>query len=162
VGEIWMGCVVVAAALAVGACGSGGEAGGTASPTATTAPPGVKATPTVPVVDDAGDPSMVTCVAASGGTAVAIEGFTFVPRQVEVPAGGSVTFTNLDATDHSVWSAARRDGQPAWLSVGSDPTFRLPEVLHEGDASTCTFAAPGTYRYLCGVHNAMTGSITVS
>jgi plastocyanin len=72
-----------------------------------------------------------------------------------------VTFTNADATDHSVWSDERIDGDPAWQSVGSDPEFRLPEVLHEGDASTCTFPVAGTYEYLCGVHNSMTGTIIV-
>ena len=158
-----MGCCVVAAALALGACGGGGDARASVTTPTTTTQPGVKTVPTAPEVDDPGDPFSVSCTAAAGGsTSVDIEGFTFGPRQLELAAGGSVTFTNLDATDHSVWSVERRDGDPAWLTAGSDPTFRLPEVLHQGDASTCTFAAPGTYRYLCGVHNSMTGSVSVT
>jgi plastocyanin len=127
-------------------------------------PVGVKTRPPAPAPEPAGgDPFTVTCAAGgAGASTVDIQGFTFGPRQVTVAAGTAITFTNLDATDHSVWSVERRDGAPAWLSAGSDPDFRLPEVLHLGDASTCTFAAPGTYRYLCGVHNSMTGSVTVS
>jgi plastocyanin len=148
----------VAAALLLGACGDDG-----ASPAASGsgAPAGLPA---------AGDPTAVTCVAGGsmGGagtgetsTDVEISGFTFRPGGVEIDAGSSITFTNLDGADHSVWSAVRVDGSPSWLSVGSDPELRLPELLHEGDASTCTFAGPGTYEYLCGVHNSMTATVVV-
>jgi plastocyanin len=157
-----MGFCVVAAALVVGACGPDGGAASDRELTATTAPVGVKGLPTAPEVDAPGDPSSVVC--AAGGDAPAsvdVEGFAFAPGSTQIDAGDGVTFTNLDATDHSVWSLIRVDGAPAWQTVGSDPAFRLPEVLHLGDASTCTFAAPGTYRYLCGVHNAMTGTIDV-
>lgn len=161
-----MGCIVVVAALAIGGCDAGAEPGGAApsepGPGSAIDPAGVKPWPVAPPAAEEGDPFSVHCTAGSGGIAVDIDGFTFGPRSIEVAAGRSITFTNRDATDHSVWSVERRDGVPAWRTAGSDPDFRLPEVLHQGDASTCTFAAPGTYRYLCGVHNAMTGSVTVT
>jgi plastocyanin len=123
--------------------------------------PGAEASTTVPAVAG-GDPTAVSCVAgATGDEEVDIVRFTFDPATLEVEAGAGVTFTNQDATDHSVWSAERDGGDPVWESVGSDPAFRLPEVLHGGDASTCTFPAAGTYEYLCGVHNSMTGTIVV-
>jgi plastocyanin len=158
-----MGFCVVAAALVVGACAPDDGAASERELPATTAPVGVKGLPTAPEVDASGEPSSAV-VCTPGGDALAsvdVEGFAFVPGSARIDAGDGVTFTNLDATDHSVWSVTRVDGAPAWQSVGSDPAFRLPEVLHLGDASTCTFAAPGTYRYLCGVHNAMTGTIDV-
>lgn len=156
---------MVLAALVVGACGPDDRATTGPAQVATTAPVGVKGRAPAPEpVDqvDPGDPLAVSCVAGGGApTSVDIEGFAFAPRTARIEAGGGVTFTNLDATDHSIWSPTRVAGAPAWQSVGSDPAFRLPEVLHRGDASTCTFTAPGTYRYLCGVHNSMTGTIDV-
>ncbi len=123
--------------------------------------PNAGASTTAPAVDG-GDATTVTCEAGDGGDAdVDIVRFTFDPASLEVEAGESVTFTNQDATDHSVWSEQRASGAPAWESIGSDPEFRLLEVLHEGDASTCTIPAAGTYEYLCGVHNSMTGTIVV-
>jgi plastocyanin len=136
----------------------------TLAPAACGDDPGPATTAAAPgdAAGSAGDPTAVTCVAGDGGdAAVAIARFTFDPGDLDVVAGAMVTFTNQDATDHSVWSAARAGGDPAWESAGSDPTFRLPEVLHEGDTSTCTFPAAGTYEYLCGIHNSMTGTIVV-
>jgi plastocyanin len=143
-----------AASFALAACGDDDAvAGADASADAGTATMGSELM---------GDATTVTCVAGDvGDDEVAIASFTFRPAPLEVEAGASVTFTNQDATDHSVWSDERVDGDPAWESIGSDPAFRLPEVLHGGDSSTCTFPAAGTYEYRCGVHNSMTGSIVV-
>ena len=141
-----------AAALALGGCGDDDD------------PVGGAASPIEPASDMAAsaDPASVTCAAgADGDVDVAIAGFTFEPGDATVDAGAAVTFTNEDPADHSIWSEERIDGEPAFESVGSDPAFRLPEVLHEGDATTCTFPEPGTYAYLCGVHNSMRGTITV-
>ena len=166
--------VSIAATLLLGACGDEGEG----ADAATTAPDPVDETMvdggsggaySEPGADGAGggDASQVTCVAGTGAGAgdgggdVGISGFTFRPGDVDIEAGSSVTFANEDGADHSVWSAERVDGDPAWTSAGSDPEFRLPEVLHEGDSSTCTFVEPGTYEYLCGVHNSMTGTVVV-
>ena len=33
--------------------------------------------------------------------------------------------------------------------------------LDEGVAFTTSFAAPGSYAYLCGIHNSMTGTVVV-
>lgn len=110
----------------------------------------------------AGDPTTVSCTAGGGGTeSIDIVNFTFDPSELTVGTGAGITFTNQDSADHAVWSAERIEGEPAFESVGSDLAFRLPEVLHEADASTCTFPEPGTYEYICGVHNSMTGTVTV-
>jgi plastocyanin len=152
----------IAAALLLGACG---DDDGASAGTTTSASPGPA---DEAAADGGGGAGTVSCVAGPGdgmgdpdATDVEISGFTFRPGEVEIDAGTAVTFTNEDEADHSVWSAERVDGSPAWESVGADPEARLPEVLHQGDASTCTFDAAGTYEYLCGVHNSMTGTVVV-
>lgn len=163
---------VLVTALALGACGDDdpgiNEAGspneGASATTTSSAAPDPMQEP----AREAGeaDPASVTCEAGNGGGGgdedVAITGFTFDPGDLEIEPGESVTFSNQDPADHSVWSAERIDGDPAFESVGSDPEFRLPEVLHSGDSSTCTFPTAGTYEYLCGVHNSMRGTVTVA
>jgi plastocyanin len=113
--------------------------------------------------DDHVDAATVGCEAGEGGTAtVAIEDFQFQPDEVTVAAGESVTWANRDGTTHSVWSEERSTGERVWESVGAEPTARAPENLAEGDASTCAFPEPGTYAYLCGIHNSMLGTVVVT
>lgn len=148
----------------MGACSDDGEASDGEATDETTSPGSDTTTGGSSVTGGAGDATTVACEAGSGSgdvSEVTISGFTFRPGEIEIDAGTAVSFTNEDGADHSVWSDDRVDGDPAWLSVGSDPAFRLPEVLHEGDASTCTFQTAGTYEYLCGVHNSMTGTVVV-
>jgi plastocyanin len=147
--------VTAAGLLVLAGCGGDDD-----TPAASTSPTSTGAGPAAAPGD--ADPTAVTCVAGGGGAAdVAITGFTFQAHDTTIDAGQSVTFTDMDPTQHSVWSTVRVDGEPAFQSVGADPSARLPELLSEGDASTCTFPRPGTYEYLCGVHNNMTGTISV-
>jgi plastocyanin len=112
---------------------------------------------------DAIDGTTVSCTAGDGGTAdVAIEDFQFQPGDIEIAAGASVTWTNADSAPHAIWSEERTTGQREWESVGPDPDALAPENLADGDASTCTFSEPGTYAYLCGVHNTMVGTVVVT
>lgn len=158
--------LVLVAGLGLGACGDDDDPAMGApvlGASTTTADAGGATDDPADADTTAATAAEVTCVAGTGGDAdVAITGFTFDPSELDVDAGTAVTFTNQDPADHSVWSDQRVDGEPAFESVGSDPAFRLPEVLHEGDASTCTFPAAGTYAYLCGVHNSMRGTIVVA
>lgn len=109
------------------------------------------------------DGAAVSCAAGNGGeTTVAIEDFQFQPGEVTIAAGQAVTWVNRDGAPHAVWSEERTTGERAWQSVGADSEARAPENLAEGDASTCTFAEPGTYAYLCGIHNTMHGTVVVT
>jgi plastocyanin len=76
---------------------------------------------------------------------VSISNFAFVPATVTVPAGSTVTWTNNDATAHDV------SGGPL-----KSPT------LNQGRSYSFTFATPGTYDYICSIHPAMHGSVTVT
>ncbi|MFP5579016.1 MAG: cupredoxin domain-containing protein [Acidimicrobiia bacterium] len=129
---------VLLGALLLGACGgdddtaddaSADTAAETSEPTATAAPS-----------DDA----------AAGAGAVTIERSRFAPEVVEVAAGTTVTFENLDPYAHTVTSA---DGSPVEFDSGEiaqDQTFEQ------------TFDEAGTYGYFCEIHPTMTAEVVVS
>lgn len=117
--------------LALGACG--GDDADTTAPTTTSM---LSAAP--------------AATASSGrpAGAVAIAGFAFMPSSVTVPPGGTVTWTNNDDAPHSV-----SDASP----------MATPESksLNKGDTFSITYPQPGTYPYVCGIHNYMQGSVEV-
>ena len=88
--------------------------------------------------------------AASGGNSVTIKNFAFQPQTLTVKAGTTVTWTNQDSTPHTVQ-----------FSDKSIPTS--PDLSAGGGQSTYThtFTAAGTYPYICGIHNYMTGTVKV-
>jgi plastocyanin len=83
---------------------------------------------------------------AASGTPVVIKDFSFAPETVTIKAGSAVTWTNNDSVDHSIKSA--------------NGTFDSQD-LPQGQGFTATFATPGTYAYICGIHNSMTGTVVV-
>jgi plastocyanin len=85
--------------------------------------------------------------AGGGGDAVAITDFNYEPADLEVEAGTTVTFTNEDGFAHTV--------------TAKDKSFDSGN-LDEGATFEHTFDEPGTYAYLCAIHNSMTGTVTVS
>jgi plastocyanin len=86
--------------------------------------------------------------AAQAQTAVAvpIQGFVFPTERLTVPAGTTVTWTNLDPVAHTV-----TDVDSMWDSgpFEQDATYSR------------TFATPGTYTYYCIPHPMMIGIIEV-
>jgi plastocyanin len=85
----------------------------------------------------------------SGSTLVAIRGFAFVPNDVHVKAGNSVTWLNCEPA-----------GTPSHTSTSSQGVWQSP-LLAPGEAFTQTFTTPGVFPYICAVHPFMTASITV-
>ena len=71
--------------------------------------------------------------------------FAFDPDQLVVPVGTTVTWRDVEGF-HTVLS--------------SDFLLDSPP-LEEGQTYAHTFAAPGEYRYVCGIHPDMLGTITV-
>jgi plastocyanin len=80
--------------------------------------------------------------------AVTIRQFAFNPSPVTVPPGGTVTWTNDDDTAHSI-----SDTSPMATPVS--------KALNKGDTFSITYPKPGTYPYVCGIHNYMQGSVEV-
>ena len=72
--------------------------------------------------------------------------FAFTPVSLTVRAGTTVTWTNADSFAHSIRS----------------PDGAFDEATMEtGQTAPVTFAKPGTYAYVCGIHNSMTGTVVV-
>ena len=80
--------------------------------------------------------------AASAG--VEIRGSAFLPSEVHVGVGDSVTWTNFDADRHTV------QGGPM-----ASPEFA------QGGSFTFTFGEAGVFNYICRLHTFMTGSVVV-
>jgi plastocyanin len=95
------------------------------------------------------------CLASSAQAAAAplpktvtvpISSFRFMQMSVTIPAGGSVTWKNLDGEPHTV--------------VSTDGQFRS-SALDQGDSFTFRFTKPGTYAYVCSIHPQMRASVIV-
>lgn len=84
---------------------------------------------------------------AGAGNAVTIQQYKFVPKDMTVSVGTAVKWTNQDQTPHNV--------------IDTRKGFRS-SALDTGDAFTHIFTKPGVYKYYCGLHPFMTGTITVT
>ena len=106
---------------------------------------GYSSTPTATTEPEATETS-----APDGGSTgeVTIKDFTFQPGDLKIKAGTEVTFTNDDSATHSVQS----DGH----------VFDSPSNLSTGDSFKHTFDKAGTFTYICGIHQAMSGTIEVA
>jgi plastocyanin len=81
-----------------------------------------------------------------GAASISIAEFLFGPQKLEIKAGGTATWTNVDDSPH-------------WIAVaGSD--MRTP-VMVRGQSASLKFDKPGTYGYICGLHPAMKGTVEV-
>lgn len=81
------------------------------------------------------------------GKSVNITDFKFNPATLTVPVGTTVTWTNQDEEPHTI---AAKDG-----------SFHSPGMDTHGTYSF-TFATPGSYDYICGIHPFMTGTVVVT
>ena len=87
-------------------------------------------------------------VPLSGEAPVHIVNFEFKPPKVVVKPGTKVTWTNDDTTIHDI-----KDTSPLATPQGKD--------MSKGDTFSITYAQPGSYSYICGIHQYMTGSVEV-
>ncbi len=86
--------------------------------------------------------------ARAADAAIGIDNFTFGPATLTVAPGTKVVWINRDDIPHSV------------VSDATPPLFRS-HPLDTGDAFSMVFTAPGTYRYFCGLHPHMQGTVVV-
>lgn len=155
------------AALAVAGCSGGAASGRPAEPStpaptmpamsatpASPASPTSPASPASPAPSDASVPSASSVPAAGmdhgsmSPIEVTIVDFAFEPAEIEVAAGQTVVWTNEGGQPHTVRS---EDGQISSAIILAEP-FRWTA---EGE--------PGTsIPYVCGIHPAMTGTITIT
>ena len=94
-----------------------------------------------------GNPSTTTSSPPpASGNSVTISGFSFSPGSLAVAKGTTVTWTNKDATTHTV--------------VSDDGVFNSGDLAPNGTFSY-TFNNTGTFPYHCSIHAYMTGTIIV-
>lgn len=91
--------------------------------------------------------SLSTVAGQGNGQSVDIESFAFSPELVSVVNGTTVTWTNLDAIEHTV--------------TADDGSFDSGS-LAMGDTFSYTFDTVDTFPYHCSPHPSMTGSVEVS
>jgi plastocyanin len=84
----------------------------------------------------------------SGQAPVDIVNFAFAPQKVVVKPGTTVTWTNKDTTIHDI-----KDTSPLNTPQSKD--------MNKGDTFSITYNQPGTYSYICGIHQYMTGTVEV-
>jgi plastocyanin len=89
---------------------------------------------------------------------------TFSPSSVTIATGGTVDFTYPTGT--RLHNVSFTNMQPALCQLTAGPTpgpgTPLPTTPAPAPwAGTCTFAAAGTYAFVCDRHPGMTGSVTV-
>ena len=108
--------------------------------TVATAPGGGTTAPAPPV-------STTTPAAQPEGNEVQIVDFSYVESTQIVPVGTTVRWVNDDQFDHSI--------------VADDESFRSDE-FGKGEQFEQTFAQPGTYSYIWGIHPYMAGTIEVT
>lgn len=85
---------------------------------------------------------------AAGKTTIIIKGFAFSPNKITVTPGATVTVTNRDMTTHTL-TATKGGFDTGSVGPGQTKTFTAPKK-------------PGTYPYICSIHQYMTGVLVVS
>jgi plastocyanin len=77
---------------------------------------------------------------------IKIKSFMFMPANVTVSAGSTVTWSNLDEEPHT---------------VTSDTGLFRSGGIDGGGSFSFKFVKPGTYKYNCSIHPQMIGTVTV-
>ncbi len=77
-----------------------------------------------------------------------IKNFAFHPADFTVAPGATITVTNEDSVDHT-FTARNRAFNTGDIAPGTTVTVKAPTT-------------PGTYPYLCLIHQFMTGVLTVA
>ena len=85
---------------------------------------------------------------ATKTTSITISNFMFSPMSASVAPGATVTVTNKDSVTHTL-TATNGQFDTGDISGGQSKTFRAP-------------SKPGSYRYICNIHQYMMGTIVVT
>ncbi|MEM4252972.1 MAG: plastocyanin/azurin family copper-binding protein [Candidatus Nitrosotenuis sp.] len=104
-----------------------------------------------------GDNIISTTTASSGPNTVNIVGMEapfYAPNSINVKAGTTLTFVNVDGNMHTVTTVKKGT---------TEPDGRIDSgLIKAGETFTAKFATPGTYDYFCAIHTGMKGTVNVS
>jgi plastocyanin len=85
---------------------------------------------------------------SGGADAITIQNFAFSPADLTVAPGATVTVTNKDQVTHTL-TATKGVFNTGDIAAGQSKTFTAPN-------------SPGTYPYICSIHQYMSGTLVVS
>jgi plastocyanin len=85
--------------------------------------------------------------ASSGGSSITISNFMFMPMSLSVSPGAIVKVTNKDSATHTL-TATGGQFDTGNVTQNQTKTFKAP-------------SKPGTYHYICNIHQYMMGTIIV-
>jgi plastocyanin len=98
------------------------------------------------------DPEMAFVAPEVGANEINMFIYEFMPMELTVPAGTTVTWINNDEAEHTV--------------TASDGLFDSGNIMTAnvapGASFSFTFTEPGTYEYTCTIHPRMSGTIVVT
>jgi plastocyanin len=86
--------------------------------------------------------------AGGDSVTVGIVEFAFDPAEIAIAVGDSVVFHNEDGFAHT--------------AQAEDGSFDTGDIGGDASSDAVTFDEPGTYPFFCGIHNYMTGTVTVT
>jgi plastocyanin len=84
---------------------------------------------------------------SSGGTSITISNFMFSPMSLRVSPGATIKVTNKDSATHTL-TATGGQFDTGNVAQNQTKTFKAP-------------SKPGTYHYICSIHQYMMGTIVV-
>ncbi len=83
----------------------------------------------------------------AASVSITIQNFMFMPMKVVVKPGETIKVTNKDSVTHTL--------------TASDGKFNTGDVMPHQTKSFKAPTKPGTYDYICSIHQYMTGEIVV-
>jgi plastocyanin len=92
-------------------------------------------------------PSSASASSSSSGTSITISNFMFTPMSQKVSPGATVKVTNKDSATHTL-TANGNAFNTGDITQNQTKTFKAP-------------MKPGTYSYICNIHQYMMGTIIV-
>lgn len=99
--------------------------------------------------------------ATGRGTAITIKLIAFTPADLQIPAGGTVSWRQEDVATHTVTSG-RVEQSGGTATARPDGRFDSGNIS-KGQTFEFSFPEPGQYPFFCAVHPAtMTGLVTVT
>jgi len=101
--------------------------------------------------ESAGPGSSASSVSSgsSTGTSISISNFMFSPMTLSVKPGATISVTNKDSATHTLTASGPGGFNTGNISHNQTKTFTAP-------------TKPGTYQYICNIHQYMMGTIKVS
>jgi plastocyanin len=91
--------------------------------------------------------SPTTSASSSGGSTITISNFMFMPMSISVSPGATVKVTNKDTATHTL------------TAIGGQ--FTTGNITHDQTKIFTAPSKPGTYHYICSIHQFMMGTIVV-